>query len=74
MENNATVTPDNSTGGGTPIQVLANDNFLPERSRQQASALLTNKHLVCNLQGMRPEDQRKFLDKVDQVCRRLPHF
>jgi hypothetical protein len=62
---NATAAPRNSTGG--VIQVLTNGNLLFEPSTQQASALLANKDLVRNLQGMIPKDQKKFIDKVDQV-------
>jgi hypothetical protein len=68
-QNNTTVTPRNSTGGGTLIQVS-----LPEPSTQHASVLLTSKDLVRNLKVMTPEDQAKFVNKVDQVRRRLPLF
>ena len=73
-QSRATTTPQHSTGGATPIQEFANGNLLPETLIQQASTLLTSKDLVRNLQGATQEDQTRFLDKVDQVCRDLPLF
>jgi len=59
----------NSIRGEAAIQEFSNSNLTPERSRQQAASLLGNKRLPRNVLGLTPEDQTRFVDKVDQVCR-----
>ena len=73
-KNNAAATPQNTTSRGTPIREFLNSNLSFEALRQSAAILLTGKDLVRNILGMTPEDQTKFLDKVDQVCQSLPQF
>lgn len=67
-------TPYNSTRGETAIQEFANSNLTPELLRQRAATLLDSKELLRDVRGLTPEDQAKFLDRVDQVCRGDPLF
>ena len=62
-KNNATATPRNSTSEGTPAQEFLNNNFPPELLEERVGGM----HLVQKILRMTPEDQVKFLDKVDQV-------
>ena len=57
----------NPTGGGAPIQQFLNSELPPGTLRQQSAKLLTSKDLVRNIRGMSREDQKKFIDKADQV-------
>jgi len=63
------VAPRGSTRGEVAIQEFANSNLPSEQLRQQAGPLLTSKELLRNVWGLPPEDQTKFVDKVDQVRR-----
>jgi len=54
---------------GAPIQEFANVTLSPERTKQRAAALLKNKALLRKVAAVTLEDQTKFIDKVDQVCR-----
>ncbi|KAF9647761.1 kinase-like protein [Thelephora ganbajun] len=66
-KDNAAIIPRISTRGEAPIQEFVNSNLTPETSRQQAALLLNSKDLVRNLRGLTPEDQTKFVDKIDQA-------
>jgi len=57
----------NSTRGETAIREFANSNLTLEQSRQRAAVLLNSKGLLRNVPGLTPEDQAKFVDKIDQV-------
>lgn len=61
--------PHNSTRGEASIQDFANSNLPSEQLRQRAVSLLNSKELLQNVLGLTPEDQTKFVDKVDQVRR-----
>ncbi|KAF9644346.1 kinase-like protein [Thelephora ganbajun] len=56
-----------STRGEASTQEFANRNLTHEMLRQQATLLLNSKDLVRNVRGLTPEDQTKFVDKVDQA-------
>ena len=71
-KNNTAAPPHIPTGGGTQIREFLTSNFPLETLRQRTENLLSNKDLVRNIQAMTPEDQTKFLDKVDQVCQGIP--
>ena len=62
-------TPRDSTRGETSIQEFANSSLTPELLKQRAATVLDSKELLRDVQGLRPGDQTKFVDKVDQVCR-----
>jgi len=59
----------NSTRGETAIREFANSNLTPEQLKPRAAVLLNNKELLRNVPGLTPEEQTKFLDRVDQVGR-----
>ena len=62
----------NSTREGIATQEFTNDNLTAAQSRRRAASLLKmskRKELLRNIQGLGPEDQRKFVDKVDRVRR-----
>ena len=73
-KNNAAATPHNSASRGTPIREFLNGDFPPETSRQRVAILLTGKDLARNILGLAPEDQTKFIDKVDRVSKVLLSF
>jgi len=62
----------NSTRGETAIREFANSNLTPEQLKPRAAVLLNNKELLRNVPGLTPEEQARFLDRVDQVCRSCP--
>ena len=68
--------PNSPTPREIEIQEFANSNLEPELLRQRAITLLTvaSKELLRDVRGLTPEDQAKFLDRVDQVCRGDPLF
>jgi len=66
---NTVVAPRNSTRGETAIREFANSNLTLEQSKPRAAVLLDNKELLRNVPGLTPEEQTKFLDRVDQVRR-----
>jgi hypothetical protein len=66
-KNNAVPTSHNTTGGATPIREILNANLPSEALRVRAGPLLTGKDLARNILAVTPQDQTKFLDKVDQV-------
>ncbi|KAF9643163.1 kinase-like protein [Thelephora ganbajun] len=49
------------------IQEFALSNLTPEASRRQTAFLLNNKDLVRDVLKLTPEDQVKFIDKIDQA-------
>ena len=51
----------------TPFLEFLCGNLTPEQSKQRAALLLDNRDLLRNVQGLAPEDQTRFIDKVDQV-------
>lgn len=60
----------NSTHIEAQILEFSNGDLPPGTSTQRASILLTTtKDLVQNVLGLSPEDQAKFVDKTDQVCK-----
>ena len=65
----AFVMPRKSACGETAIQEFTDTNLAPELLRQRASPLLNDKQLMQIVQGLTPDNQAKFLEKVDQVCR-----
>ena len=68
-KSNPTVPLQNSTHGEAPIREFTNSNLTPEQLRQRAATLLNSNELLRDVQSLTPEDQAKFIDKVDQVCR-----
>ena len=64
---NAAASLQNSTNGETPFREFAYSNLTPEQSKQRAAVLLNSRDLLRNVQGFAPEDQARFIDKVDQV-------
>jgi len=62
----------NSTRGETAIREFANSNLTLEQLKPRAAVLLNNKELLRNVPGLTPEEQTKFLDRVDQVRRSCP--
>ena len=64
----ATAAVRNPARGETAFQEFANGNYTPEQLRQQAASLLDSKELLQNVRGLTPEDQTRFVDKVDRVC------
>ena len=67
---NAATALQSSTHGETPFREFANSTLTPEQSRRRATPLLNSKELLRNVRALTPEDQTKFMDKIDQVCRR----
>lgn len=65
--NNAASASLRSTGGVTSIQEILNGDLRSETFRLRAENVLIDKDLVRNVMGMAPQDQARFLDKVDQV-------
>ena len=63
-----------STPYNAAIQEFLNSNATPKRLRQRAAALLSGKELLRNVRGLTPEDQSRFVDKLDQVCRNGSFF
>ena len=59
----------NPTGAKTPFafQEFVDSDLTQERSKGWSARLLGRKDLLRNVQGLAPEDQTKFIDKVDQV-------
>ena len=57
----------NSTSADTPFREFAYSNLTPEQSKQRAALLLDSRDLLRNIQGLAPEDQTRFIDKIDQV-------
>ena len=72
--NNNAAASQNLTPLGAQCRALANDNLTPEDLRKQACVLLVNKNLPRDILGLPTEDQAKFVDKVDQVCRSFSFF
>jgi len=73
-KSNTVAVPHNPTRGETSTREFANSNLTPEQSRQRAGTLLNSKELPQNIRGLTPEDQTKFVDKVDQVSRDRSFF
>ena len=55
--------------GETAVLKFTNSNLPPELLRQQAAHWIVNKQLLPEIRGLTLEEQTKFVDKVDQVCR-----
>ena len=68
MAKNSVRAAHNSTPGGTQILELANSNLPLEMLMHKATTLLISKHLIQDALGLMPQDQVKFVDKLDQVC------
>ena len=60
------------TRGETAIQEFANCDLTSEQLKQRATLLLNSKRLLQSVQGLAPENQMRFMDKVDQVCQDGP--
>ena len=58
----------------TAIQAFANSNLTPEQSRRQAAPFLNSKELLRDFLRLSPEDQAKFVERIDQVGRERPLF
>ena len=69
-KSNAATALQSSTRRETPFREFANSTLTPEQSKQRAAPLLNDGELLRNVLALTPEDQTKFIDKVDQVCRR----
>ena len=54
---------------GFEAREFANSALTPEQSRQRAGPLLNSKDLLREFRALIPEDQTKFIDKVDKVRR-----
>ena len=65
----AAATPRNPTRGEIAIQEFANSDLQSEESRQRAAPLLNSKGLLRDVQRLTPEDQTRFVDKIDRVRR-----
>jgi len=59
-----------STRGDAPFREFANSTLTTEQSRQRVASLLNSKDLLRNFRALTPEDQTKFIEKVDKVRRR----
>ena len=66
-KSNAAAVPQISTRGEAPFRQFANSNLTPEQSKQQAAPLLNSKDLLRSVRALIPEDQTKFIDKIDKV-------
>ena len=66
---NGLATRYSSTPEGAPIQKFANGSLTSRIWTEQAAGLLTDKDLAQKVLELSPEDQAKFVDKVDQVRR-----
>lgn len=55
--------------GEPAILNFTNSNLPPELLKQQAAHWIVNGQLLPDIQGLTQEEQIKFVDKVDQVCR-----
>ena len=66
---NAAAALQSSTRGETSFREFANSTLALEQSKQRAAPLLNSKGLLQNVRALAPEDQTKFIDKIDQVCR-----
>ena len=62
----------NLTNGGTSMREILYGGLPFETLRAQVGIVLTGKDLVSNILGLTPQEQTKFLDKVDQVGLSLP--
>jgi len=69
MTDNAVAAPDNSTSGESTIQEFLDGSLTIGQLKQRATSFLNNKGLLRIVQGLTPENQTKFLDRVDQVRR-----
>ena len=58
----------NPTRAETSFRDFAYSNLTPEQSSQRAAPLLSSRELLRNVRGLAPEDQTKFIEKVDKVC------
>lgn len=59
----------NSTNRETSFRAFAYNNLTPEKAKRWAAILLDHKDLLQNIHELPPEDQTRFINKVDQVCR-----
>lgn len=55
--------------GETAILKFTNSELPPEFLRQQAAYWIVNEQLLPEIRRLTLEEQTKFLDKADQVCR-----
>ena len=62
-----TPVPRSSTHVQAQIREFANSSSPHDVSKQRAVLLLDDKNILSDVVGLGPEDQTKFLDKVDQV-------
>jgi len=68
-ESSSVAVPHNPARRETPIQDFANSKLTPKQSKRRASTLLNDRELPRKIRELTPEEQMKFVDKVDQVCR-----
>ena len=68
-KNNTATTSRSSTSVDAQILEFANSNLPLETLTQLAIFFLTTfRNLAWNILRLSPEDQEKFVDKIDQVC------
>jgi len=65
----AVAAPRDSTRWEVAIQKFTNSNLTSDQLRELTAPLLNSKNLLRNVLGLTPEDQTKFVDKVDQARR-----
>ena len=69
-ENRDTVLAPRTSSRGEPlIREIIHTSLTPEQLRQRVAPLLIGEELLRNVLSLAPEDQTKFIDKVDQVRR-----
>ena len=69
-ENSNTVLAPRTSSRGEPlIREIIHTNLAPEQLRQRVAPLLADRELLRGVRALGPEDQTKFIDKVDQVRR-----
>ena len=68
----ASATSGDLTRGETAILTFTNGNLPPDHLKQQAARFIINGELLPEIRGLTQEEQTKFVDKVDQVCRYEP--
>jgi hypothetical protein len=73
-KNSAAAVSRDPSQGETAIQEFANSSLSPEQLERRAAPLLNSRELLQDVQRLTPEEQTKFVNKVDQVCRYGPSF
>lgn len=58
--------------GGAKLNAFMNSDLTYKQSKQRAADLLNTNEILQIVQGLTREDQKEFVDKLDQVCLTLP--